>query len=97
MDNLSLKINKEIKNSEVYKKYLALKEKIDNDLYLNKLKKEIEELKSNVCKTKEENLVNRYYETENLYKNNFIVKEYLATKDELEVLLLDIADILSLN
>ena len=81
----------------MYKKYSLLKEKLDNDENLKRLKEEIEQLKSKVCQSKNEEDVNRYYEIENVYKSNPVVKEYLCVKEELHNLLKEIVDILSLN
>jgi len=97
MDDLSIKINKEIKNSELYKKYSLLKGKINDDVELIKLREEMESLKLKVCKSKCAEAVNHYYDVENMYKSNPVVKEFLAIKEELHTLLKEIVDILSLN
>ena len=97
MEKIAVKINEEIKESNLYKEYLLLKEKVENDKYLSNLKETMENLKQNICKSKDEELTASFYEVEREYKNNPLVKDYLLVKEELNVLLKDIADILSLN
>lgn len=97
MDELSNKINQEIKKSAIYNDYVKLKKTIENDSYLADIKKRLQELKNEVCRTKDNSLINEYYELEKEYKSNSLVKDYLAVKDELNCLLKDIANILSVN
>ena len=97
MDELAQKINEEIKKSNIYKNYVSLKEKIENDSKLVVIKDKLESIKKETCKSRDNKLINEYYELEKEYKNNIIVKEYLKSKEELNDLLKDIVDILSLN
>ena len=97
MEELSLIINSKIKENYIYKKYIELKEKIENDEALMNIKSELDCLKNEICKSKESSLVDEYYKLEKEYQNHHLVKEYLVYKEELNVLLKDIANILSVN
>lgn len=95
MEELAREINKLIKNSDVYKRYLSCKSSVENDEELNALKIKLEELKKDNCKHKNECLINQYYELEKEYKNNVLVKEYDSVKKEVYELLASVSDILS--
>ena len=97
MEEIAAKINEEIKNSNVYKEYIFLKEKIEKNEYLANLNNELEMLKKEICSSKNEALVDLYYKKETEYKSNPIVKDYVRCKESLNELLKDIVDILSLN
>ena len=90
-------INKKIKESSVYELFVANKEKVENNIELKKLIDRMNELKNNNCKHKTEDYINEYYKLEKEYKNNILVKEFESSKRDLEDLLKDISDILSLN
>ena len=97
MEKISAEINKKIKESELYKSYVFFKNVIEEDSYLMAKRNELECLKKDVCISKDEAIVDKYYELEKEYKSHYAVKEYFAVRDELNCLLKDIADILSLN
>lgn len=97
MEQLADTINKEIKDSFIYKRYLYLKKEIDENKELKSLKDELEKLKNVICKSKDKELVDLYYEKEKSYKKHPLVEEYLCVKEEVNDLLKDIVDILSLN
>jgi hypothetical protein len=97
MEELANRINEEIKNSTLYKNYLSLKEKVENDSYLKVMKNELELLKNEICKSKNKDLLDEYYDKEKEYLNNSFVKEYLDIKAQLKELFKEIVDILSLN
>ena len=97
MDNLASKINKEIKNSDVYKEYVYYKTSVEKDEKLITLKLELDALKKSICASRDEVLVDEYYNKENEYKNNPLMKDYIRSKEQLNDLLKDIVDILSLN
>ena len=97
MEELANKINEEIRKSALYKNYLLIKNKIESDERLNSKKCELEELKKEICKSKNKDLLDEYYKKEKEYLNNPFVKEYLDLKAELKDLFKEIVDILSLN
>lgn len=97
MEGLAKRINEEIKNSKLYKNYILVKRKVDGDEKLNSLKKELECLKKEICKSKNQELLDTYYAKEQEYFSNPFVKEYSELKAELKDLLTEIVDILSLN
>ena len=97
MDNIANKINEEIKNSDVYKEYVYYKTSVEKDERLMALKTELDDLKKNVCASRDDRLVDEYYKKENEYKNSPLMKDYMRSKDQLNDLLKDIVDILSLN
>ena len=94
MEKLAKEINESIKESEVYKRYLICKNKMDNDDEVSFLINRMEELKKENCHNKEESLINEYYEMEAKYRNNLLVKEYERCKSEVYDLLLEVCDIL---
>jgi cell fate (sporulation/competence/biofilm development) regulator YlbF (YheA/YmcA/DUF963 family) len=97
MDNLASKINEEIKNSDVYKEYMYYKISVEKDEKLMTLKTNLDALKNSICASRDEVLVDEYYKKENEYKNNPLMKDYIRSKEQLNDLLKDIVDILSLN
>lgn len=97
MEEIAEKINFLIKNSNAYKEYIECKEKVENDEKLLKLKKEMDYMKKKNCKSRDESLVNKYYELEKEYKNSILVKKYSESKEKLSQILNDICDILTLK
>lgn len=97
MEKIAQKINEEIKKSYVYQEYLRLNKLIESDDDLISIKKEMSALKGKICKGRDEQLLQEYYELEKQYKNNIMVKEYLRSKEELNDLLKDVVDILSVK
>lgn len=97
MEVLAKRINEEIKKSALYKRYCFLKEKVENNKILNEIKMEMELLKKDICQLKNEEKKEKYFVLDNQYKSDVLVKEYLSVKEELNMLLKDISDILSLN
>ena len=95
MDKLAKDINDNIKNSFVYKRYVACKQNVENNIELRELENKMKELKNKNCKDKNDELINEYYEIEKIYKSSVIVKEYQRAKEELYILLSDISDILT--
>lgn len=94
MKEIANEINKSIKNSEVYLRYLKSKESISNNEYLVNLKNKMDLLKERNCKEKDDSLIDEYYKLESEYNNNILVKEYMKNKEELYFLLKEISDIL---
>ena len=97
MEELAQKINKEIKASVEFQEYLFWKDKVESDSYLSKIKEEMDELKKTICKSKNDGLLDKYYEKEKIYRNHPVVKQYLNSKETINGLLRHIVDILSLN
>ena len=97
MENLAIKINECIKNSEIYKSYIKCKNSLESNAELVNIKNNMELLKKEICKDKNNNLTEEYYILEKKYKDNVLVKEYERCKAELSCLLSDISDILSLK
>ena len=97
MEDISLIINNKIKENYVYIKYVELKKKIEEDKDLKSIEDRLNCLKNEVCKNKDNESLDEYYKLEKEYKNHTLVKEYLFYKEELNVLLKDIANILSVN
>ena len=96
MEEIAENINYQIKSSILYKRYVFLKNEIENDEFLIKTKEKMENLKKEMCKTKNIEC-DEYYKLEKEYNSQPVVKEFLCCKDEIYDLLKDIADILSLN
>ena len=95
MQELAKKINEEILNSSVYKRYLNSKKNVENNECLLDLQNNMKILKDKICKEKNDELVEEYYSLDKEYNSHPLVKEYLASKSDLNALLLDISDILS--
>ena len=95
MDEIAKEINKGIKESFVYKRYLFCKDNVEsNQELLNKLN-EMKCLKNINCKERKEELINKYYQLEKEYKNNILVKELEKAEEDLYSLLSDVSDILT--
>ena len=86
MEELSLILNSKIKENYIYKKYIELKVKIDNDEFLKGIKSELDCLKNRICKNKESSLVDEYYKLEKEYQNHHLIKEYLLYKEDMIIL-----------
>lgn len=97
MEEIAKKINNQIKSSIEYQEYSRLKNSLKEDTNLNSIKKELEELKQNICSSKNEKLVEVYYLKEQEYKNHYLVKDYLRSQQLLKELFKEIVDILSVN
>lgn len=97
MEKTATRLNEEIKNSDVYKEYVHYKSFVENDEKLLSLKRELDELKKSICASHNEDLVDQYYNKEKEYKNSPLMKDYIRSKEQLNDLLKDIVDILSLN
>ena len=97
MEILAKKINDGIKTSELYKRYFTLKYNVENDENLINIKIELEKLKKEICEKKNNIMIDKYNELEKKYKEHPVVCEYLNVKEELNDLLKDVVDILSLN
>jgi cell fate (sporulation/competence/biofilm development) regulator YlbF (YheA/YmcA/DUF963 family) len=97
MEDIAARINCQLKSSELYKRFVSLKSQVENDETLESLREKMETIKKDVCKSKNNGLEVKYYELEKEYNNKRLIKEYYACKEELNTLLKDIADILSLN
>ena len=97
MEENANKINEEIKKSVVYKEYIYYKDCVKKSEYLMSLKVELDDLKKRICVNKDEKLLNEYYDKEKQYKNDLLIQEYINSKEQLNDLLKDIVDILSLN
>ena len=97
MREVAKKINEAIKDCDTYKRYLLLKDQVENDAFLCTLKEQMKELKNDICKNRNEDKVNLYYELEKEYNRNILIVEYSNIKKELRELFEDIVDILSLN
>ena len=95
MHNLAQEINADIKNSNVYKRYLSCKELVENNEELKDLQCQMKLLKDKNCKQRDESLIDDYYILEKRYKSNVLVKEYEKSKNEVYELLKEISDILS--
>ena len=97
MEDLAFKINEAIQNSVEYKEYIRLKNRVekDNDLVLKK--EELEKIKKDICSNRNQELLDVYYQKEQEYKNNYIVKDYLRSQEILKELFKEIVDILSVN
>lgn len=94
MEKIAKEINESIKESEIYKRYLISKEKLDNNKELCLIRNKLELLKKENCQSKEEVLIKEYYELENKYKSHVLVKEYEKNKSDVYDLLLEVCDIL---
>ena len=94
MEKIAKEINESIKESEIYKRYLISKEKLDNNKELCLIRNKLELLKKENCRSKEEVLINEYYELEKKYKSHVLVKEYEKNKSDVYDLLLEVCDIL---
>ena len=97
MEELSLIINERIKTSSVYKNYKYFKSVVAENEELSDLRSKMQELKNVICKNRNQNLVDEYYLLEKQYKNNSLIKQYEECKKDLEDLLKEMVDILSLN
>lgn len=97
MEGLAKKINELIKETVAYRRYLEYKNKVECDEYLSDLKNKMMVLKKEMCKGNKQELINDYNKLEIKYKGSILVKEYEKSKEEVEVLLKNITDILSLE
>ena len=97
MEEIAKIINEKIKESNVYKRYLESKKSLESNIHLSQLKEKMEILKKENCKCRNDTCVDAYYEVENEYLSNIIVKEYEMAKKDLNNLLVEICDILAVK
>lgn len=105
MDELELLIQKlkdDVMNEECVKQYFKLKAKMDADVSLIKLQKEIDEAKQNMSKfaldkEKYVRYKEEYLRLEEQYNSNPIVFNFKRAKEECLILLDEIASLLSKN
>lgn len=104
MTNLASKLNDALKNTNEAKEYFKLKERLKKDSYINELLKVIKQTQdeSKQC-LKNNDLTNYKIKQKSLellkeeFLNNPLVNNYIVCKHELEQLLNQIVDILSVS
>ena len=104
MTNLAKKLNEELKNTKEAKEYFALKEKLSNDEYINKLLEVIKQTQNESKECLKNNDLENYkikQQTLNVLKeeflNNPLINNYIVCKNELEQILNQIVSILSVE
>ena len=95
MNELAEIINDSIKRSNVFKMYVTSKENLENNDKLNDLKNRMDSLKKENCRSKNQQLIDEFYELEQEYNNHVLVRMHKSCVSELYSLLGDISDILS--
>ena len=96
LNSLAKEINELLLNDETVKKYLSLKQEINNDKKLSKIYEKLDILRKEICKDKEKDS-SEYYSLLEEYENDYRVKEYKILKKEVETFFLEISEILSLK
>ena len=96
MNNLAKEINELLLENLTIKEYLLLKEEIENDVELVRLKEKLDELRKDICKDKDKDS-SEYFDLLSVYKNNSKIKKYETLKKEIQDYFVEISDILSLK
>lgn len=96
MNELAKEINDLLLNDPIIKEYLDLKNNIESDKELIKIRASLDELRKKICKNKEMDS-KEYYDLLDEYKNDYRIKRYEQIQKEIKEYLADISDILSLN
>ena len=104
MTNLAKKLNEELKNTKEAKEYFALKEKLSNDEYINKLLEVIKQTQNESKECLKNNDLENYrvkQQTLNVLKEEFLnhplINNYIVCKNELEQILNQVVSILSVE
>ena len=96
MRNLAKEINELLLANPVVCEYLSLKKQIEEDEELVKLYQSIDQLRKEVCRNKEKDS-DEYYLLLEKYNNDLRIKRFKFLKKDVEELLSQISDILSLK
>ena len=96
MNDIAKEINKMLLEDPTIKRYLSLKEEIENDENLVNIYKQLDILRKQICKDKSKDS-NEYYDLLENYRSDIRVKEYENLKKEVNEFLLNISEILKLS
>lgn len=96
LNNLAKEINEMLLEDVTIKRYLKLKQEIENDQELVSIYQKLDSLRKEICKNKEKDS-SEYYKLLNIYKSDIRVKEYENLKNEVSEFLLTISEILQLK
>lgn len=100
LEDKLLELKDELYNLKEIQEFLKLKQLIENDKYINKLKKEIKEYQINLAKLQKENspLISEtkeeYLKLLNTYRSNTVVTMYETSFEEVSSLIFNIKDII---
>ena len=96
LEKTAKQINDLILSNPLVKEYLALKDEVENDPSLSKIREELDSMRKVICKDKSMSS-DEYYELLSVYKEDKRIARLEYLNDEIKGLIVEISDILSLN